>query len=193
MLDARVRRTYGDESRIHDANMVDESRDKVDVLLVFAGLFSATVTTICRTSPPYQSMSESLTFELVLVQRAVANGSSVDAFSLPHRVHVLPSCPPPQTSGLPACPEPDGCACRHSRRTVASPLRRPTVWKLNEYHTVVSPVNSNRPVSKSSMSEYHRIPASGSLAGLTVVFYILSAELYRRSYVQELSLSMRRI
>ncbi len=38
MLNARVRRTYGDESRIHDANMVDESRDKVDVLLVFVSM-----------------------------------------------------------------------------------------------------------------------------------------------------------
>lgn len=32
---ARVWRTYEDESRIHDANMVEESRDNVDVLLVF--------------------------------------------------------------------------------------------------------------------------------------------------------------
>lgn len=32
---ARVWRTYEDESRIHDVNMVEESRDNVDVLLVF--------------------------------------------------------------------------------------------------------------------------------------------------------------
>ncbi|KAK0225000.1 hypothetical protein EDD85DRAFT_958727 [Armillaria nabsnona] len=32
---ARVWRTYEDESRVHDANMVEESRDNVDVLLVF--------------------------------------------------------------------------------------------------------------------------------------------------------------
>ncbi|KAK0466934.1 uncharacterized protein EV420DRAFT_1506250 [Desarmillaria tabescens] len=38
---ARVWRTYEDESNSHDANMVEESRDNVDVLLVFAGLFSA--------------------------------------------------------------------------------------------------------------------------------------------------------
>ena len=38
MLNARVRRTCGDESRIHDANMVDESRDKVDVLLVLVSM-----------------------------------------------------------------------------------------------------------------------------------------------------------
>ncbi len=35
---ARVWRTYEDESRNHDANMVEESRDNVDVLLVFVSL-----------------------------------------------------------------------------------------------------------------------------------------------------------
>ncbi|SJL04958.1 uncharacterized protein ARMOST_08329 [Armillaria ostoyae] len=68
MLNARVRE---DESRIHDANMVAESRDNVDVLLVFAGLFSAVVTTICHTSDIPELRSH----------RAVVNGSSVDAFS----------------------------------------------------------------------------------------------------------------
>ncbi|PBK69999.1 hypothetical protein ARMSODRAFT_974505 [Armillaria solidipes] len=72
MLNARVRK---DESRVHDANMVDESRDNVDVLLVF-------------------SMSESLTTELVLVQRAFANGSLVDAFS--------PSLQSPRIAFVPA-------------------------------------------------------------------------------------------
>ncbi len=38
---ARVWRTYEDESRIHDANMVEESRDSVDVLLVFVSLVVA--------------------------------------------------------------------------------------------------------------------------------------------------------
>lgn len=33
-LNAKVWRTHEDESRIHDANMVEESRDNVDVLLV---------------------------------------------------------------------------------------------------------------------------------------------------------------
>ncbi|PBK62935.1 hypothetical protein ARMSODRAFT_558636 [Armillaria solidipes] len=80
---ARVWRTYEDESRIHDANMVEESRDNVDVLLVFAGLFSAVVTTfVTQTSqsllPDYAAMSASLLYESVLVQRAIANGSSVN-------------------------------------------------------------------------------------------------------------------
>ncbi len=32
---ARVWRTYNDESRNHDTNVVEESRDNVDILLVF--------------------------------------------------------------------------------------------------------------------------------------------------------------
>ncbi|SJL04739.1 uncharacterized protein ARMOST_08109 [Armillaria ostoyae] len=83
---ARVWRTYEDESRNHDANMVEESRDNVDVLLVFAGLFSAVVTTlVVQTSqslqPDYAAMSASLLYESILVQRAVANGSPVNAIS----------------------------------------------------------------------------------------------------------------
>ena len=38
---ARVWRVHEDESRIHDANMVEESRDNVDVLLVFVSPFVA--------------------------------------------------------------------------------------------------------------------------------------------------------
>ncbi|PBL00240.1 hypothetical protein ARMGADRAFT_1072614 [Armillaria gallica] len=81
---ARVWRTYEDESRNHDANMVEESRDNVDVLLVFAGLFSAVVTTfVVQTSqslqPDYAAMSASLLYESVLVQRAIANGSPLTA------------------------------------------------------------------------------------------------------------------
>ncbi|KAK0493142.1 hypothetical protein EDD18DRAFT_431553 [Armillaria luteobubalina] len=62
---ARVYRTYVDESKKRDDKMVEESKDSVDVLLVFAGLFSAVI-------------SASLLFEMVLIQRAVANGSSLD-------------------------------------------------------------------------------------------------------------------
>ncbi|SJL04832.1 uncharacterized protein ARMOST_08203 [Armillaria ostoyae] len=99
---ARVWRVHEDESRIHDANMVEESRDNVDVLLVFvgpyshlsasplnmskAGLFSAVVTTfVVQTSQSlqadYAAMSASLLYESVLVQRAIANGSSVNAIA----------------------------------------------------------------------------------------------------------------
>ncbi|KAK0227824.1 hypothetical protein IW262DRAFT_1454999 [Armillaria fumosa] len=83
---ARVWRTYEDESKNHDANMVEESRDNVDVLLVFAGLFSAVVTTfVAQTSqslqPDYTAVSASLLYESVLVQRAIANSSSVDSIA----------------------------------------------------------------------------------------------------------------
>ncbi|SJL04803.1 uncharacterized protein ARMOST_08174 [Armillaria ostoyae] len=83
---ARVWRTYEDESRNHDANMVEESRDNVDVLLVFAGLFSAVVTTfVVQTSQSlqtdYAAMSASLLYESILIQRAIANGSSVNAIA----------------------------------------------------------------------------------------------------------------
>ncbi|KAK0215297.1 hypothetical protein EDD85DRAFT_742163, partial [Armillaria nabsnona] len=79
---ARVWRTYLDESTNHDVRMVRESRDSVDVLLVFAGLFSAVVTTfVSQTSQSlqadYAQVSASLLFEMVLIQRAIANGSSL--------------------------------------------------------------------------------------------------------------------
>ncbi|KAK0196039.1 hypothetical protein F5146DRAFT_315306 [Armillaria mellea] len=79
---ARVWRTYVDESTNHDVRMVGESRDSVDVLLFFAGLFSAVVTTfVSQTSQnlqaDYAQVSASLLFEMVLIQRAIANGSSL--------------------------------------------------------------------------------------------------------------------
>ncbi|KAK0225048.1 hypothetical protein EDD85DRAFT_756193, partial [Armillaria nabsnona] len=82
----RVWKTYKDESRNHDVNMVKESRDNVDVLLVFAGLFSAVVTTfVVQTSqslqPNYAAMSASLLYESVLVQCAIADGSPVNTIA----------------------------------------------------------------------------------------------------------------
>ncbi|PBK78688.1 hypothetical protein ARMSODRAFT_1011232 [Armillaria solidipes] len=80
---ARVWKTHQAESAIQDVNMVEEIRDNVDVLLVFAGLFSAVVTTfVVQTSQSlqadYAQASASLLFELLLVQRAIANGSPAD-------------------------------------------------------------------------------------------------------------------
>ncbi|KAK0499584.1 hypothetical protein EDD18DRAFT_856379 [Armillaria luteobubalina] len=80
---ARVWLTHQAESAIHDANMVEEIRDNVDVLLVFAGLFSAVVTTfVVQTSQnlqtDYAQVSASLLFELLLAQRAIANGSPIE-------------------------------------------------------------------------------------------------------------------
>ncbi|KAK0228793.1 hypothetical protein IW262DRAFT_641524 [Armillaria fumosa] len=80
---ARVFRTYLDERAIYDANMVEEARDGVDVLLVFAGLFSAVVTTFIvqisqSLQADYTEMSANLLFEMINIQRAIANGDSLD-------------------------------------------------------------------------------------------------------------------
>ncbi|KAK0503550.1 hypothetical protein EDD18DRAFT_1346413 [Armillaria luteobubalina] len=80
---ARVFRTYIDERAIHDTNMVEEARDGVDVLLVFAGLFSAVVTTfVAQTSQSlqvdYTEMSANLLFEMINIQRAIGSGASLD-------------------------------------------------------------------------------------------------------------------
>ncbi|PBK78250.1 hypothetical protein ARMSODRAFT_1010847 [Armillaria solidipes] len=80
---ARVFRAYLDERAIVDANMIEESRDSVDVLLVFAGLFSAVVTTfVVQTSQSlqadYAEISANLLFEIINIQRALASGASLD-------------------------------------------------------------------------------------------------------------------
>ncbi|KAK0224965.1 hypothetical protein EDD85DRAFT_755497, partial [Armillaria nabsnona] len=85
---ARVWRTHEDESRSHDSNMVVQFRDSVNLLLVSAGLFSAVVTAFVVQSsqnlqPDYAAMSASLLYELVLIQRAAANGSSVNVITSP--------------------------------------------------------------------------------------------------------------
>ncbi|KAK0503529.1 hypothetical protein EDD18DRAFT_1040630, partial [Armillaria luteobubalina] len=83
---ARVFRTYVDERAIHDTNMVEEARDGVDVLLVFAGLFSAVVTTfVVQTSQSlqadYTEMSANLLFEMINIQWALASGASLDTIA----------------------------------------------------------------------------------------------------------------
>ncbi|KAK0237111.1 hypothetical protein EDD85DRAFT_953119 [Armillaria nabsnona] len=61
---ARVWRAYLEQCAAFDNEMVEGWRDGLDVLLVFAGLFSA--------------VTASLLFELIDVQRAAANGSPVN-------------------------------------------------------------------------------------------------------------------
>ncbi|KAK0492164.1 hypothetical protein EDD18DRAFT_1018270, partial [Armillaria luteobubalina] len=83
---ARVWKVHEDESKKHDANIVGTARDDLDLLLVFAGLFSAIVTTFVAQTyqnlqPDYAVMSASLLYESVLVQRAIANGSPVDSIA----------------------------------------------------------------------------------------------------------------
>ncbi|KAK0492103.1 hypothetical protein EDD18DRAFT_1034822, partial [Armillaria luteobubalina] len=85
---ARVWRTHEDESRNNDSNMVEQFQDSVNLSLVSAGLFSAVVTAFVVQSsqnlqPNYAAMSASLLYELVLIQRAVANGSSVNTITSP--------------------------------------------------------------------------------------------------------------
>ncbi|KAL0959271.1 hypothetical protein HGRIS_014542 [Hohenbuehelia grisea] len=79
---ARVWRVYLDEAADFDADIVEKASDGLDLLLVFAGLFSAVLTTfVAQTSQSlsnnYAAVSASLLTELVLVQRALANGTSV--------------------------------------------------------------------------------------------------------------------
>ncbi|KAJ7811900.1 hypothetical protein B0H14DRAFT_3150565 [Mycena olivaceomarginata] len=85
--EARVWHVYNDESEIFDNDMVIESSDSLDILLVFAGLFSSVLTTfVAQTSqalsPDNTAVSNSILLELVSLQRAQANGTSFE--SIPH-------------------------------------------------------------------------------------------------------------
>ncbi|KAL1716022.1 hypothetical protein EV715DRAFT_206156, partial [Schizophyllum commune] len=78
---ARVWSVYNDEAQIADEAMVKELNGTLDVLLVFAGLFSAVVTTFVAQSsqalnPDYAQITASLVYELVLMQRADRAGTS---------------------------------------------------------------------------------------------------------------------
>ncbi|KAK0189514.1 hypothetical protein F5146DRAFT_889464, partial [Armillaria mellea] len=80
---ARVWRTYIDESQRFDADRVGDWRETVDVLLVFAGLFSAVVSAFAvqfsqNLQPDYNQISASLLFELVYIQQAISNGTTID-------------------------------------------------------------------------------------------------------------------
>ncbi|KAF8903546.1 hypothetical protein CPB85DRAFT_1540814 [Mucidula mucida] len=80
---ARVWRMCADEFAILDGDLSEDARDTVDVLLVFAGLFSAVVTTFLvqvstQLQPDYVQLSSSIMYELLVVQRMIGNGSSVD-------------------------------------------------------------------------------------------------------------------
>ncbi|KAF9061068.1 hypothetical protein BDP27DRAFT_1338691, partial [Rhodocollybia butyracea] len=81
---ARVWRTYLAESSIFDENMIGEARDGLDAMLVFAGLFSAVVTSFLvqaseNLQVDFTEVSANLLYELIAVQRAVANGISTNA------------------------------------------------------------------------------------------------------------------
>ncbi|KAL1716063.1 hypothetical protein EV715DRAFT_206142 [Schizophyllum commune] len=80
---ARVYSVYNDEAQIADGEMVRSLNGTLDVLLVFAGLFSAVVTTFVAQSsqalsPDYAQITASLMYELVQMQRAATSGTPPD-------------------------------------------------------------------------------------------------------------------
>ncbi|KAF9011007.1 hypothetical protein BDZ89DRAFT_1226071 [Hymenopellis radicata] len=86
---ARVWRAYIEESQKFDVEVVEDWRDTIDVLLVFAGLFSAVVSTFAvegyqNLQPDYQQLSTSLLIDLVTLQTNTTFEPSIpdlDAFS----------------------------------------------------------------------------------------------------------------
>ncbi|PBK88550.1 hypothetical protein ARMGADRAFT_937131, partial [Armillaria gallica] len=83
---ARIWSIYLDEAADFDANMLAEWRDTIDVLLVFAGLFSAVLTTfVVQTSqnmqPNYNQASTFLLFEIL--KAMASNGSQIPIHSSP--------------------------------------------------------------------------------------------------------------
>ncbi|KAL1711925.1 hypothetical protein EV715DRAFT_214620 [Schizophyllum commune] len=88
--DARIWRVMLDEGRANDAAMLQRFRDHLDVDLVFAGLFSAVLTTfVAQTSQTPSDTGDTtiaLLLELIAIQRAWANNPRVNdvaSFSLP--------------------------------------------------------------------------------------------------------------
>ncbi|KAL1733732.1 hypothetical protein EV714DRAFT_281496 [Schizophyllum commune] len=85
---ARVYSVYNDEAQIADGEMVRSLNGTLDVLLVFAGLFSAVVTTFVAQSsqalsPDYAQITASLMYELVQIQRAATSGTPPDVTMSP--------------------------------------------------------------------------------------------------------------
>ncbi|KAL1712187.1 hypothetical protein EV715DRAFT_214152 [Schizophyllum commune] len=88
--DARIWRVMLDEGRANDAAMLQRFRDHLDVDLVFAGLFSAVLTTfVAQTSQAPSDTGDTtiaLLLEIIAIQRAWANSPRVNdvaSFSLP--------------------------------------------------------------------------------------------------------------
>ncbi|KAL1725735.1 hypothetical protein EV714DRAFT_220732 [Schizophyllum commune] len=87
---ARIWRVMLDEGRANDAAMLQRFRDHLDVDLVFAGLFSAVLTTfVVQTSQTPSSAGDTtiaLLLEIIAIQRAWADNPRVNdvaSFSLP--------------------------------------------------------------------------------------------------------------
>ncbi|KAF9042763.1 hypothetical protein BDZ89DRAFT_943893, partial [Hymenopellis radicata] len=78
---ARVWRTLVEEAAAFDAVFVGQARDGLDVMLVFAGLFSAVVTSFLvqvsqSLQADYTAMSAILLYDLVAIQLSIAEGAS---------------------------------------------------------------------------------------------------------------------
>ncbi|KAJ3771364.1 hypothetical protein FB446DRAFT_604865, partial [Lentinula raphanica] len=85
--EARVWWVYLDEATAFDNDMIGELGDSLDILLVFAGLFSAVVTTfVAQTSQAlsidYPSLSASYLGEISTILRASGNSSSISQIPL---------------------------------------------------------------------------------------------------------------
>ncbi|KAL1738313.1 hypothetical protein HDZ31DRAFT_703, partial [Schizophyllum fasciatum] len=79
---ARVWCVYNDEAQMADRELVKSLNGTIDTLFLFAGLFSAVVTTFVAQSslklePDYAKITSSLVYEQVLRQRAAAAGATV--------------------------------------------------------------------------------------------------------------------
>ncbi|KAF9024371.1 hypothetical protein BDZ89DRAFT_125488 [Hymenopellis radicata] len=96
---ARVWKTFLEEYAKFDADRVEDWRDALDVLLVFAGLFSAVVSTfVTQTSPnlqvDYNQVSAYMMYEMLHLQRAMMDGlpaSSVVSSNITPTSPVRPS------------------------------------------------------------------------------------------------------
>ncbi|KAK0494290.1 hypothetical protein EDD18DRAFT_365480 [Armillaria luteobubalina] len=100
-----VWRAYLDESLIYHADMLEKQRGQTNILLVFAGLFSAIVTAFIIQSsanlrPDYQKLSALLPFDQISIQRALANGTSLDRITTSGTDPTAPFAPKPLDSWI---------------------------------------------------------------------------------------------
>ncbi|KAK0440458.1 uncharacterized protein EV420DRAFT_1247285, partial [Desarmillaria tabescens] len=94
----RFWRTYLDEASISDGGMLDEYHKTIDVLLVFAALFSAVVTAFViqasqMMQPDYSAISACQLVELVSLQREAMNITTAPVVSFPPCGTALSSAP----------------------------------------------------------------------------------------------------
>ncbi|PBK79561.1 hypothetical protein ARMGADRAFT_950703, partial [Armillaria gallica] len=100
-----VWRAYLDESLIYHTDMLEKQRGQTNILLVFAGLFSAIVTAFIIQSsanlrPDYQKLSALLLFDQINIQRALANGTSLDRITASGVDPTAPFSPKPLDSWI---------------------------------------------------------------------------------------------